>query len=190
METLEEMKKQIAILKSKIENEEIINEKMVRRAIKSDYSLIRRHVVAEIVCAAFVIVWALTYIPFVLHLDWAFAIGTVVFMLICMGYTVWMSRHVNISNVASLDLATAARQMKVLKREYNQWFYVGIPLLLIWISAFAYEVWMVTHEESMEFFWTMVIGMAFGLVVGGAIGLRMRRKIFDACDDVIAQTKE
>ncbi len=186
--TIEEMKAQIAILKKKIENEQIVNEKIVRSSVRKDYSVIRRHVATQICSSIFVIIMAWTYFPMLMGLSYWFSAATTVLMLCAMAYSIWMTRHVKMSNVMTLDLASAARMLKKVKKNYDRWMIGAIPVMIGWVAWFAYEIYKVSDSEKL--FLATMVGMGVGGVCGIILALRMRKKFFDACDDVISQTSE
>lgn len=185
--TIEEMQAQIAVLKRKIERESIVNEKMVRNAVRKDYSVIRRHVIVEIFSSTFVILMAWTYFPLLMGFSYWFSVATTLMMLMAVAYTIWMTRNVKMSNVMTLNLASAARVLKRLKRDYNRWFIVAVPVLIGWLAWFSYEIYRVC--EDLKMFLATMSGMGIGLLVGGFIAWRMRKALFSACDDVIMQTE-
>lgn len=185
---LEQMRAQAAILKEKLAKEKLVNDEMVKKAIMKDYSVIRRHVVIEVVAAVFVIVWSFTYLPFILHTSIAFNIFTVVMMLGCMGTTLYLLGRIRSTDAYTMDMASSARRMKKLKKEYNIFWKWSMLPLAIWLAWFCIEISKATDNDIA--LWFMLGGVASGAVIGIIVAFRMRGNLMNAFNDVIEHTRE
>ena len=186
--TLEQMRAQAAILKEKLAKEKLVNEDMVKKAIMKDYSLIRRHVVIEVAAAVSVIVWAFTYLPFILHTSIFFNIFTVLMMLVCMGTTIYLLGRIRSTDAYTMDMASSARRMKKLKREYDIFWKLSFIPLLVWIVWFGIEISRSVDEALL--LWCMLGGVTVGAIIGIIVAFRMRSNLMNAFNDVIEQTQE
>lgn len=186
--TLEQMRAQAAILKEKLAKEKLVNEDMVKKAIMKDYSLIRRHVVIEVAAAVSVIVWAFTYLPFILHTSIFFNIFTVLMMLVCMGTTIYLLGRIRSTDAYTMDMASSARRMKKLKREYDIFWKLSFIPLLVWIAWFGIEISRSVGEALL--LWCMLGGVTVGAIIGIIVAFRMRSNLMNAFNDVIEHTKE
>ena len=68
------------------------------------------------------------------------------------------------------------------RAEWCLWLWIGIPGVLIWLAAFAYLVLQQTdYEEQGQY---ILYGMAFGLLIGSALGYIMYRRQQRLIDDL------
>ena len=91
----EEMRQQMNILKEKLQQQDIVNEKVMRRTMKRNVSGInRRYTFVSILCILMIpySYWAFVSLTGMSIYFWA---ATSVFMLLCFGYTVYNGRHLN-----------------------------------------------------------------------------------------------
>ena len=83
----EDMRQQMNTLKKKLDEQEIVNERMIRRSMKKEANNITRRY--YIIMALCILMIPYTYMVFILSLglSLSFWIGTTVFMLVCAGAT-------------------------------------------------------------------------------------------------------
>lgn len=184
----DEMRNQIAILKTKLDKQEIINERLMHSVISNKTNIIRRKMIISICCGLFVIVMS----PLVFHHDlctsWAFVIGTDILMLYCIVRELLFKRQI-IDNKAlmSANLLYVAENMKNFKAGYKHYFLSNIVLLAIWITWLIIEEIMSNSSEAKYFF---IGGLAVGGIIGSAIGLYMYFRIQNSASDIIKQIEE
>lgn len=180
---LEDMRQQISLLKEKLENENIINDKLLRASMRQRLGIIRRNQVIEYVCALYVIIFG--SISFrMIGFDWWFIIVTIALMIACMGINFYIHHNFNSQDLYSDDLLTVAKTMRQLKHRYIKYLYFGIPAIVVWLALLFFQMQSVLSEEA---FIAMSIGTAVGVIIGAAIGLVMNLKVRKACDDIIRQ---
>ena len=111
----EEMRQQMNILKEKLQQQDIVNEKVMRRTMKRNVSGInRRYTFVSILCILMIpySYWAFVSLTGMSIYFWA---ATSVFMLLCFGYTVYNGRHLN-SRLFSKDLLKARTEVANAKK--------------------------------------------------------------------------
>lgn len=177
----DEMRAQLALLKEKLDKEEVINERLLRETMHAKARTINREAVWSVIAAVFVIVMMFcSFHP--MGFSWGFCVGTVIFMLVCIGATLYQHRDVN-SRTMNGDLLTVAKVMRRLKKNYHDWLWFGIPAAVLWFGWMGYEVYCMSDD------WKVVAafmgGGLVGGIAGGIAGFASYRRVLRTCDEII-----
>lgn len=183
----EEMRKQMEMLKSKLDKQEIVNEKILRKSMKKNMNNITRRYTILMVLALLMIPYA--YYVFVNMMGYSigFWIATVVFMLISCGFTVWNGRDLYTGNLMEKNLLEVRQKMALAKKRDNQWMLFGFPMLILWLAYFVYEVYQKGGAEEVH---TLLMASAFGGAVGLILGLTIHFKTQREYQEIIDQIEE
>lgn len=183
----EEMRKQMEMLKSKLDKQEIVNEKILRKSMKKNMNNITRRYTILVVVALLMIPYA--YYVFVNMMGYSigFWIATVVFMLISCGFTVWNGRDLYTGNLMEKNLLEVRQKMALAKKRDNQWMLFGFPMLILWLAYFVYEVYQKGGAEEVH---TLLMASAFGGAVGLILGLTIHFKTQREYQEIIDQIEE
>lgn len=179
-DTLLEMKEQMQELRRIIDNQTIINKKMFRKAYQTSLSSLKRQSSMAYIFAAIAII--LSPSLYYSGLSIWFVILTDLMMVICVIATVLCNRHLPDMNS---DMVTAAKGLTEFKMFYVNWLKYGIIMILFWIGFGVTEIIMSESTKGMEL--PFICGMGVGVIIGGAIGLKMRRKIILSAEELIEQ---
>lgn len=184
----DEMRNQIAILKTKLDNQDIINDRMMRNIISSKADNMKRPMIISILCALFVIIVAPVSFKQTLGTSWYFILGTDIMMIYCMVREFLFKRQLNDNTLMSASLLDVAKKMADFKKSYKRYTIFNMCLLLpIWFVWLLAEAFM-SLDPTMAKFYT--ICLVIGLLIGSIIGLRMYFKIQDNASDIIKQIEE
>lgn len=178
---LEEMRAQMALLKSKLEHEEIVNDRVMRETMKQKIELINHKAWTNSLSAVLAIVLVAFVFPYYGFSNWLLAY-TVVMMLVCMLFT-WIDHRGFTPDIMNGDLLTAAKRMRKLKKDYRGWHYIGYPMLAVWTVWFIYEVSVRFEDANMAR--AMIVGLVVGLLIGGFIGIKLERNTLKRVDEII-----
>ena len=183
----EEMRMQMEMLKSKLDKQEIVNEKILRKSMKKNMNNITRRYTILVVVALLMIPYA--YYVFVSMMGYSigFWIATVVFMLISCGYTVWNGKDLYNGNLMEKNLLEVRQKMALAKKRDNQWMLFGFPMLILWLAYFVYEVYQKGGAEEVH---TLLMASAFGGAVGLILGLTIHFKTQREYQEIIDQIEE
>jgi hypothetical protein len=184
--TFEQMRADYQALKDNLSKQEIINDRLLREAMRSKVGSIRSRTIISVICAVFVILIA----PFAFHYNpdiqasWAFIIVTDVLMSFCI-FMDWKFMHkVQSADLSSCDLLTFSKDVKKLKEDYKGWIKWGILLAIFWVGWLSLETWFNANEPKLAI--AMIIGLFFGLCLGGFFGYQMNKKVISLCDEIIS----
>lgn len=184
---LEQMREQIALLRSKLDNETIVNERLLRRAMHDKMRGITRDSRAMIIVGTIAIPY--TYIAFQhLGLSMAFCIATALLLAICVFATWWGQRDLHADELLDGDVVSVGKKVMRLKQLNDRWLWYAIPMLVIWL------VWLILEAYQQiggtPLFRGFVTGGVVGLVIGGIIGTKVRRRTQRRAREILAHIEE
>ena len=186
------MRQQMALLKDKLNRQQIVNEQLVRDAVKGKISdltsMRRRKRIWLIGCIFFVPVMIVKAVG----LPVWFAAVTALFFAFSLFYHEYYMEGIDDRDLTSRGLLQVSQKATRLKRQTRRWLWIGIPLLLVWMYGFMYLVnnytWFLIEENE------MVMGLLLGIIFGSFLGFMMYRRqqrmvddLQDAINDLQAQ---
>ena len=180
---LEQMQRQIEMLRAKLESETIVSEGMMRRAMRDKVAGVRRNQIAVAAIGAFAIPYMLIVSRHMGMSVWLCAYTTV-FLLTAIAYTIWAMRDISPGKLMSGQLVEAARSLMRFRLRSVRWFWIGIPALCVWLPWYTAET---IGSLGMV---PALVSCGIGLAIGLALGIANYRKIMRQVADVLDQIKE
>ncbi len=180
----EELQRQFAILKTQLDKQEIVSDRLLRETVRLKSKDIRYTKNTVYGAAVFcLIVYPICYLMDFWSLE--FTVVTCLMMLFCVGGTYYIHRPVEHLNMMTDDLATVARVMVRFKKQYNNWLLYFTPILIIpWLAWACYEfAWKFTPEGVNP--WAMSLPLIVGAAIGSLIGYGYHRKAVNAAQNII-----
>ena len=186
---LEDMREQMSTLKKKLNKQEIVNDRFVRRSMKNEVNTITRNY--NIIMALGVLMVPYSYWVFIklLGFSMAFWIGTSIFMLICAGATFYNTRKISDPDMMSHSLIEARKNVASAKKFDVDWLKFGIPTVILWFGWFTYEVYLQDNDLANGLFWGGCVGGIVGVIAGFKFHFRTQRQyqeIIDQIEDLTA----
>ena len=182
--TLLEMQQQMQQLREKLESQEIVNDRLIRKSCKN--SITRLKIKSSVpAIAGFA---GLALIPVIREAgfsDWFLGI-TGVLMLTAIGASTYVKRFIP---RVDKDLLTSAEDVTRFRRINADWIKFGLPTLVVWFGLFILDVWKnnpLLGDNILPF----IGGISMGLVAGVLLGLKNRRDILRTSDELLAQIEE
>ncbi len=163
IDTLEQMRSEMAGFKEALSQQKIVNDKMMRRAMQKDYSKERGSVLLTASLSLFGLsgLAAMTFAVKVIPV-WFFAVS-VIYLVSCVGFSWYSVRRYMSDDLMSGDVVTVAENMLKYKRVNNRWLaFFEIPSLVVWLAAF----FLVIGAQGGDMARGMIFGGAIGLVIG------------------------
>ena len=182
---LEEMRQQMAILKDKLENQTIVNDRFIRRSIKRGVSTInRRYLVIGIIALAMIPYgyWAFVMIG---GLSVALWLASCLMMLIVVGFMIYNSRDMRDSALMNGNLLDVKRKVTQAQKRDANWLWFGIPMALAWGAWAVYEM-----SQKMGDNEYIVPCCIVGVLVGALIGLKVHFKTQSRFNEIIEQIED
>jgi glucan phosphoethanolaminetransferase (alkaline phosphatase superfamily) len=163
--TLEEMRRQMAILQEKLDNETIVNERLLRESMKHNYSSINRYLSVEATILMPIIIIAFPALALIFHLSWGPVIAVI---LLCLADVIFDYKVNHIKDEAFMgdNLIPTALRLQRAKRLTVLQMMVSLPLMILWFAWFIIDFF-----QSIDYQDELLTASAYGGIVGGCIGL-------------------
>lgn len=184
-----EMRNQINLLKGKLNQQEIVNNRLIRASMRDKQQEINRKGIKMSAIAVLAIpLWI--GIHYTSGISWALALTTCVMMIFCIAATWYCHYPINKSGLFSGDVKTVASAFAEVKHMYHIWITRFAPALILpWLAWVCYE-----YQEVLPFpaeqKWITYAVVLGGALFGSLIGYNMHRKVVNTCQEVIDQLEE
>ena len=182
---LMEMKEQLSILNKKLEKETIVNDRLMRRAMKNKISKMQRHALIK----GIFIVLAMPYSICCLHVigtsSWFNAVS-ICSLITALLYDYRIHKNLHSNEAMYGNLMEVRKKVLSIKQAYKNWLKISIPFIIIWFSWFLYELFQLPHIPKDVIF----TGVVFGGTIGGIIGTLQYKKMQRTTDEILQQIEE
>ena len=188
---LEIMRSQMASFKKQLEQQEIINSRIMSESMKKKFSWIKKMIIGEIILIPIFLYLAFAA-KYYLDLSW-WSTSTFIILLLC---DVWCDYDINMRAIKDSDYShdnlidTIEKLVKMKQRRAKQTVIMLIALigLIIWLSI-EISLHLISINAA-----TGMWGVFYGGVMGGVIGIAVSwwiyRKMQKTNDEMIKQIEE
>ena len=188
---LENMRQQMTTLKNKLNKQEIVNDRLIRRSMKNEVNTITRRYYIIMALGLFMIPYGYWCFVKLCGLSFFFWIVTSIFMLVCVGATYYTLRKINDPNLMNRNLVEARKKVASAKKFEANWLFFGIPAVVLWMSWFLYETYQLHGGAfSNGLFWGGCIGGIIGAICGLSLNFKTQRQYQDIIDQIEDLTAE
>ena len=182
--TFLEMQQQMQQLREILENEKIVNERLLQKSCRQTAKRLKFMANLPIVFAAVAILCSPSF--FMLGTSIWFVLFTCLLMLVCIVATILTNRHIPQMDT---DLVNATQELTRFKKIHAEWLKFAIPMLILWFGWLLLEIFRNMDIDPLEGY-AFTAGVVIGLFLGGIIGMKNRRDQLNAADELLAQLKE
>lgn len=188
----DELRNQIAVLKKKLDDQEIVNDRLLRQTMKTKVDKIINVVEIKTIGCGIVAILLCPALYEFSGLSLPFCVATCLMMIFCIVGTRYIHRPLHKTDLMSADMATVATILERFRRQYDFWLHYITPTLLIpWVSWACYEFAEangldVLSKDGIMFCMPLLLGG----IIGTAIGYRMHRKAVNTAKSIIEQIEE
>ena len=180
---IESMRMQLETLKKKLDEQQIVNDKLVRRAMSNKMSWIMKFLWTELfVLLPFAVLAFINLKSMVPGMSWYPVIAILVFMLACIVIDLYVN-YTSENDWKSENLISTG--MKLVKMKRLRWMQVAINLPIVFILF----VWLF-YDLEFEGKDAMVCGSVVGGGIGMAIGIGVLIRMNRTNDELICQIRE
>ena len=188
---LEEMRQQLTTLKQKLNEQEIVNERLMRRSMRNTVSNITRRYYVLMALAVLMVPYGYWVFVKLINFSVAFWIASSIFMLICGGATFYNSRKISDPGLMSHSLVEARRKVASAKKFDADWLFIGIPAIILWLGWFCYESYQNVGDVNPNIFiFGGIVGGVLGAIIGFAIHFKTQRQYQEIIDQIEDITNE
>ncbi len=182
--TLLEMQQQMKQLREKLESQKIINERILRKSCGRTIDRLRFKSNVPVFAGAA----GLALIPFLHHQGFSNLLLIVTGVLMIAGISATLITKQYIPNLDK-DLVSATTELSKFRRINADWIKYGLPALFVWLGVLIWDV-ASNHMFSGSELYGFIAGASVGLVIGLILGLKNRRDILNASDDLLSQIED
>jgi hypothetical protein len=184
---IESMRQQMNTLKKKLNEQEILNDHIMRRSMKKEVGNITKRY--NIIIAIAVLMVPYGYWCFVKLSGFSviFWIVTSIFMLICAGATFYNSRKISDPGLMNRNLVEAGKKVASAKKFESNWLLVGIPAVILWVGWFLYESYLL-HGGAIGN--GIFLGGCIGAIIGAICGTNIHMKTQRQYQEIISQIED
>ena len=181
---LEQMRQDYASLKDRYDKQQIVNDQILRKAMKQAGGRLRFNSNLTIALGVAAVAFAFA-IP-QLGLSKTFFFFTLALLLVALVAAVLASRH-----LPKLDgnLVTAATETVRFRKIYTNWPKIGLPIAAVWFGLFIREA-LKGRALPVSDVCLFVACLVVFFVLGVVFGLKHRRNLLDATDEILSQIEQ
>ena len=185
------MREQMITLKQKLNQQEIVNDRLVRRSMRNEVGTITRRYYIIMALAVLMVPYGYWVFVKLSHFSIAFWIASSIFMLVCGAATFYNSRKISDPNLMNHNLVEARRKVASAKKFEANWLMFGIPAVILWFGWFVYEIFQIQGGDfNNGFFWGGCVGGIIGAVCGIKVHFKTQRQYQDIIDQIEDLTME
>ena len=185
---LQEMKEQLALLNRKLEREAIVNDRLMRQAMKDKAKWLRHKAVVECIITLIMIPYFIWVVPDILGISIELCMLVCSISLLALVSNIYVHSRFRPDKFIHENLIEVKKDTLMLKKYYANWLkYVGIPYLAVFLYLFTKDIMNLYQGEELQH---VLGGMAIGLVIGGVFGVLQYRKIQNTANDILRQIEE
>lgn len=193
---LEQLREQMQVLREKLDKQHIINDRMVKRSVRSKMSWIKIYVYVEFLVLPF-----LALIWWVMKDMFALSWFCYAFLMVMSTIDVIWDYRINITSlnldkVEDNSLMDTLHKLTTMKKMRAKSFFIMMPLVVLWLVWVGVEMWQhlgtvgesggVAEATAYGGFAGLIIGIPLGLFVAIRIYCKMQR----TNDELIAQIQD
>ena len=187
MNEMDEMRQQMAILKEKLKEQEIVNDQLLRNAISSKMRSIKK----DRWIKRIIIIFGLIYCPWMMNSlfdfpTW-FIIATIALFLVALAYEEIFSEGTTSEDLSKKGLLQTSKKLSRMRKMNARWLWFGIPTAILWVFGFTWFILQseeLSPSESKGIFIGIATGFAIGLLLGLRIFIRQQRNAKELIDDI------
>lgn len=184
---LDEMRQQMAILKNKLDDQTIVNDRLIRRAVKNSVSTInKRYLVISIIAFAMIPYgyWAFVKLNGLSIPLW---IAMSVLMLAVIGFCIYNGHEMRKNDFVSDNLLDTKRKTLKAQKRDAMWPYFGIPVAIGWAAWVGWEMTQKLEGDFLKYFipWFIIC-----VTAGALIGLKVHFKTQRHFRDILEQIED
>lgn len=188
---LDNMRQQMAILKKKLQKEEIMNDQLMRKAIGTKLHRLKFDRWRKLL----LILMGIVYVPWMLYdlvgAPLWFIVLSVLFFALAGFYDVYYTWDLTDGDLSDMRLLELQQKVARVKRMNARWLWIGIPFAVVWVCIFLWLI-IVEQDSAMADGETtpIVIGALTGAVIGSMIGAIVYRRQQRRADELIDDIRE
>lgn len=189
MDELQEMQAQMALLKDKLNKEEIVNDQLLREVTRQRVRHLNRYVRYNYLLALPLLAfmgWNMHY----LNCSWYFTCTTLLMLLASFITLIVAHSRIKQQDIINGNLLEVAKQVRRFRKYYVDMLRIGMPVILVWTVWFFAELYFHHFNEDPNALIAMGLGGIIGGLSGGIVSWIQRKKYLREIDELIKQIEQ
>lgn len=182
----EQMRSQLEIMKRKLDQQEIVSDRLVRQAMKQKMSWIKKFIWVELLVLYPFIILSLGVFTAIYGQAW----GVYAAIIALTGLDIYADFKINRTGPGDWlteNLVETSRKLVRMKRLRMWQVIISVPLIIVFMVLYFHRI---GQHMPHELFVSMSYGGVFGFSIGLCIGLRILFKMQRTNDELISQIEE
>ena len=180
---LEQLKEQYETLKEQFDQQEIVNDRLMKSSIKNNVDFFMRYRWKQYILYPVGILVGLLTIKWKFSGNLSLMLFWITYCLVCFIFEIWMLRKLHIKILENNDLLTLSNQARGFKKLYSSCAILGaVPMLILFVGLFAHAGY--DHLPSLR---SLLIVFCAALLIFVSVGIVDIRHKTKPCDEIIRQ---
>ena len=180
---LDQLKAQYETLKQQFDQQEIVNDKLMKSSIKSNVDFYMRYRWKQYILYPFGILVGLLAIKWKFPGNLSLMLFYITYMLVSFAFEIGMLRKLHIKTLENNDLLTLSTRARDFKKFYSLFWILGaVTMLILFVGLFAHAGY--DHLPSLGSLLIVFCAALFIFVSVGIVDIRHKTK---PCDEIIRQ---
>ncbi len=180
---LDQLKAQYETLKQQFDQQEIVNDRLMKSSIRSNVNFFMRYRWKQYILYPVGILVGLLTIKWKFSGNLSLMLFWITYCLVCFIFEIWMLRKLHIKTLENNDLLTLSNQARGFKKLYASFAILGaVPMLILSVGLFAHAGY--DHLPSLRSLLIVFCATLLFFVSVGIVDIRHKTK---PCDEIIRQ---
>ena len=182
---LEQLKAQYETLKEQFDQQEIVNDRLMKSSIKRNVDFFMRYRRRQFIIYPLAIFFGLLIIKWDFDNNLSLRLFWMTYCLVSFAIEMWLSRKLRVKTIENNDLLTLANQARGFKKSFTVFTILSaIPMLILMVGWLLLRYGHNIQLPSLTAFASAIGGVLVLFVVVGAADIRYKSK---PCDEIIRQ---
>ena len=180
---LDQLKAQYETLKQQFDQQEIVNDRLMKSSIRSNVNFFMRYRWKQYILYPVGILVGLLTIKWKFPGNLSLMLFYITYMLMSFAFEILMLRKLHVKTLENNDLLTLSNQARGFKKLYSSFAILGaVPMLILFVGLFAHAGY--DHLPSLRSVLIVFCAALFFFVSVGIVDIRHKTK---PCDEIIRQ---
>ena len=141
LQELEQMRSQVAEFKNRLEQQEIVSERLLKQAMSGHVSWIKKMSVWGGVVDLALVPLVVYLLRSIVGVSWLPIIAVCIGMVFEAFFNFWNVSTIRDMHLAANDVINTQKRLRTYKRREKLYFYIIIPFLLLWLVWLFFDVY-------------------------------------------------
>jgi len=183
LQELEQLRSQVAEFKSRMEQQEIVSQRLLKQAMTGHLSWFKKlNVWTDVVGLCLMPLLALFLRE--MGCSWAPVIVLVIVLLGELAFNIWNTRSISSQHLMSDDVLTSRQRLLRFKQRERWQTVIEVPMLVLWLSWVYFEGTGNMSQNQTDRVVTFIIACAIGLLIGFYVYFREMHSLNKAIKEI------